>query len=301
MSRAPGFRDGRDDLPFMVHSELDDIGLDPFAFRVYSHIVRRVGGKADGVFWESATNASRHCRMALSTYRKALAQLISLRLVTAQERPGATTVYTLTPKREWKRVPLSDVAGVKAGPLSDVIGGGLSDVIGVPLSDVIDKESNSEESNKKRITSTRKSKIQKASKARAWDASLVDLPACVDRQQWVDFVEHRRKKKSPVTELAAARLLKKLAAHPEHADRMLDDAIANGWTGVFPPRSTQHTPAAPPAPEHRTRPKRFRVNDSVYRPDTRQNEFIDELLEPMRARMSNGEVWDLRGCERWTN
>lgn len=149
----------------------------------------------------------------------------------------------------------------------------------------------------------RKPKKEKAKPASDFDAASLELPAFVDRQQWLDFVEHRKQRRAPVTKLAATRILKRLEAHPEHANQMLDDAIMNGWTGVFPRRESKPAPASSAArvPEHRKNPKRFRVNDSVYRPDTGQNEFIDELLEPMKAVMSNGEVWDLRGCERWTN
>src|SRR5690606_14922432 len=41
--------DARDDLPFIVHSQLDDLDLDPFEFRAYAHMVRRAGlGKNGG-------------------------------------------------------------------------------------------------------------------------------------------------------------------------------------------------------------------------------------------------------------
>lgn len=50
-----------------------------------------------------------------------------------------------------------------------------------------------------------------------------------------------------------------------------------------------------------TGPVRFRVGHAVYRPSTGEYDFIEELLDPKTARMSNGETWNLEGCERWTN
>jgi hypothetical protein len=39
------FEDGRN-LPIFIHSELDDLGLDPYEFRVYARIARRAGSSA---------------------------------------------------------------------------------------------------------------------------------------------------------------------------------------------------------------------------------------------------------------
>jgi DNA-binding transcriptional MocR family regulator len=48
-----------------------------------------------------------------------------------------------------------------------------------------------------------------------------------------DFIAHRRTKRSPLTLKAAQLIAKKLAMHPD-PDSVVEESIANGWTGVFP-------------------------------------------------------------------
>src|SRR5690606_35993027 len=100
--------DARDDLPFIVHSQLDDLDLDPFEFRAYAHMVRRAGlGKNGGAgeHWESIEKSAKHCRMDVKTYRRALRGLVERRLVTREDRVGQTSVYRLTPPRAWRPLP----------------------------------------------------------------------------------------------------------------------------------------------------------------------------------------------------
>lgn len=129
--------DGRTDLPFMVHSELDDIGLDPYEFRVYSHIVRRSGPYGNGRFWESVDNAAAHCRMDVKTYRRSLANLVKMRVLSAEARSGATTVYTPTPKSDWNieggraLLPLPHMV-----PLPDVVPEGNTVISSSPSKEV---------------------------------------------------------------------------------------------------------------------------------------------------------------------
>ena len=72
------------------------------------------------------------------------------------------------------------------------------------------------------------------------------LPAWLPEELWNDFVEHRKQLKSPITPLAATRILKKLnevAADYSEAEarQCLDTSIANGWLGVFPPKAQAAT------------------------------------------------------------
>lgn len=99
--------DGRDDLGTLVHAELDDYGLDPYAFRVYAHMARRAG--KDGVHWESVANTAAVCCISERRVRSALRLLEEQGLVTRQEILGSSSEYRLTPKREW-RAPLRDAA-----------------------------------------------------------------------------------------------------------------------------------------------------------------------------------------------
>ena len=48
-----------------------------------------------------------------------------------------------------------------------------------------------------------------------------------------DFIEHRKKMKSPITPEAAKRLVKKAACLPD-PDAVFDESIENGWRGIFP-------------------------------------------------------------------
>ena len=59
---------------------------------------------SDGA-WPSIASMSKKCRLHEDTARRCLRGLRKLNLVKAQVRPGATTVYVLTPFSEWKPVP----------------------------------------------------------------------------------------------------------------------------------------------------------------------------------------------------
>ena len=50
------------------------------------------------------------------------------------------------------------------------------------------------------------------------------------------YVAHRRAKRSSLTDHAAGLIVKKLSGHPD-PDAVVNESIANGWTGVFPGRT----------------------------------------------------------------
>lgn len=80
-------------LPIFIHSELDDAGLDPYAFRVYCRLARRAGGQ--GAAWESVGNMADACRMSSRRARQALRTLETKGLIRRDERDGQTSVYHL--------------------------------------------------------------------------------------------------------------------------------------------------------------------------------------------------------------
>jgi len=87
------------DLITIVSPVLDEYGLDPMEYRLYSHIVRRAG--KDGCF-ESIPRMAKICLMNEKTLRKALRVLIAAGLVKiAQQRQGKTTIYRITHSSEW--------------------------------------------------------------------------------------------------------------------------------------------------------------------------------------------------------
>lgn len=59
------------------------------------------------------------------------------------------------------------------------------------------------------------------------------------QEAWLDFVQHRKEKKSPLKPTSTKRALNKLAKMGEaNAIAALDNSISNGWTGIFPPDKT---------------------------------------------------------------
>ncbi|MBD2255180.1 helix-turn-helix domain-containing protein [Nostoc parmelioides] len=89
----------RNNFVIAVSSLLDEYGLDPMEYRLYSHIVRRAG--KEGCF-ESIPNMARICLMNEKTVRKALRVLIAAGLIQiAQQRQGKTTIYQITHSSEW--------------------------------------------------------------------------------------------------------------------------------------------------------------------------------------------------------
>lgn len=90
--------DGRK-FPIFIHSELDDLGLDPFTFRIYGRLARRAGER--GAF-ESVPNMAKHCKMSERQVRYSLKILLQLNLIRKTEHPGKPANYTLTDLPEWK-------------------------------------------------------------------------------------------------------------------------------------------------------------------------------------------------------
>lgn len=78
-----------------VRSELDDAGLDPFEFRVYAHIARRVNCFA------KMDNIGAICGMSGRQARRSLMSLAEKGMIEMVKRPGSTHLITLMPPRNW--------------------------------------------------------------------------------------------------------------------------------------------------------------------------------------------------------
>jgi len=61
-------------------------------------------------------------------------------------------------------------------------------------------------------------------------------PPHVDPSVWERFRKHRSQLRRPLTAEAVRLIARRLAEHPADANEMLENSIANGWTGVFPLR-----------------------------------------------------------------
>ncbi|MEA5574643.1 helix-turn-helix domain-containing protein [Calothrix sp. UHCC 0171] len=84
-----------------VHNFLDEYGLDPYEFRLYAHIVRRTGGKPQGVCFASLRKTAEICKMSTRKAQQAIKVLINAHFVTQTKRTGRTDEYRVTPVSEW--------------------------------------------------------------------------------------------------------------------------------------------------------------------------------------------------------
>jgi hypothetical protein len=128
----------RPDAPMFVHSDLDDLGLDPFAFRVYATICRRAGDTG-GEFYESVVKMSKRLRIGHVRARRALDDLEAAGLIVSEPRLGQVTRYRLAPRSAWKVKPAAPPDTPTRG-----VGVDTQDTptptrgVGVPLHDVED-------------------------------------------------------------------------------------------------------------------------------------------------------------------
>jgi hypothetical protein len=97
-----------------VHSEIDDYGLTTQEFRVYAHLARRAG--KDGAY-PSVDSMAAKCRINRDTAYECLKRLKFLNMIRATKRPGDTTIYTLTPRSQWKENP-EEVSETEGYPLN---------------------------------------------------------------------------------------------------------------------------------------------------------------------------------------
>ena len=94
-----------------VHGFLDEYGLDPYEFRLYAHIVRRTGGKAQGVCFASISTIAKICKVSPRKTQQAIKILMSANFITQNKRPGRTDEYRVKPSSEW--VPYQKLVEVR--------------------------------------------------------------------------------------------------------------------------------------------------------------------------------------------
>lgn len=89
--------------PLFVHSFIDEYKLDPYEFRVYAHVVRRVGAKVDRDFFASLKKTAQVCEMSVRRVQYSLRVLSKAGfLEKVEKRTGRTDVYRITPPSTWK-------------------------------------------------------------------------------------------------------------------------------------------------------------------------------------------------------
>ena len=75
-------------------------------------------------------------------------------------------------------------------------------------------------------------------RARPVDISAIELPSWLDRDDWALWVEDRKARRKPITELAAAMQIAKLDEYRQqgHGPRsVIAHSVAGGYQGLFPP------------------------------------------------------------------
>lgn len=76
-------------------------------------------------------------------------------------------------------------------------------------------------------------------RGQGFDASSIELPDWLDREDWQRWVADRKTRKKPVTEEAAKLQLKQLAemrAEGHQPTAVIANSIASGYQGLYPPR-----------------------------------------------------------------
>ena len=86
-----------------VHSFLDEYGLDPYEFRVFSHIIRRTsGGRADKESFASLERMASICKISERKVQQVLKFLVAAKMITKEKKSGRKTdVYKVRPSKEW--------------------------------------------------------------------------------------------------------------------------------------------------------------------------------------------------------
>jgi predicted transcriptional regulator len=84
-----------------IHNLLDEYGLDPYEFRLYTHIVRRTGGKPQGVCFASLRKIAAICKMSMRKAQQSMKVLVKANLVEQNKRTGRTDEYRVTYFNTW--------------------------------------------------------------------------------------------------------------------------------------------------------------------------------------------------------
>lgn len=96
----------RTDEPVFIHSDLDDAGLSPFAFRIYCHLRRRLN--KNGLAWPGGATMAKTTRMGRSTVLAAVAELEERGMVVVERHAKGSLEsnhYHLMARKNWTPAP----------------------------------------------------------------------------------------------------------------------------------------------------------------------------------------------------
>jgi DNA-binding transcriptional regulator GbsR (MarR family) len=84
-----------------IHNFLDEYGLDPYEFRLYAHIVRRTGGKPEGICFSTIATIAEICKISSRKIQQAMKVLKEAKFIKQDKRRGRTDEYRVLPASEW--------------------------------------------------------------------------------------------------------------------------------------------------------------------------------------------------------
>ena len=85
-----------------IHDFLDAYGLDPYEFRVYSHVVRRTGGKPEKECFASLATMADICKISERKIQQVLKFLVAVGMITKEKNSRRKTdVYRVTHSSNW--------------------------------------------------------------------------------------------------------------------------------------------------------------------------------------------------------
>lgn len=176
-------------------------------------------------------------------------KLVELGLIKRFEYQNQPALYTLNDLPESGSVGESEKTTAEKPHAGKTTGG-------VGKNDSTQSENPTHNNNLKTTnTKTNKDKGEKekssSKKPTAFDAKPVELPANVNRDLWIQFVDMRNSIRKPLTENAVNLLIKKLIGFGDQANQSLEASIIGSYQSVYPPK--QQTPAQNQQPMQRRR------------------------------------------------
>lgn len=218
-----GVKDGREDRPVFIHSELDDYGLSCVEFRVYARLARRSGS---GAAFESVPKMAADFEVKDRTIQRALRVLTRCRLITETPRPGKPTLYTLTPRSAW--LPKAQLKAIRDEVTNkqggDTRAGGAEQSVGVTPETGVGVTPERDEG----------STGEGSTVVDAPRASL--LPDWLPPKVWAKWVSHLTQKGRPITvEQMKSQIekLDKFRARGMPPEDVINESISRGWQGLF--------------------------------------------------------------------
>ena len=174
--------------------------------------------------WPSVTRLAEMTGYDWRTVQRAIKGLEEMGLISVEHRQGRSAIFRLklstTPVRE---TPLSEIHPCQSDTPP------LSESHTPPV-----RESGDPCQSDTRTVKNRKRTVREPEK------EAVELPEWMPTGVWAEFVEHRRKMKAPMTDVAQRRALKKLArmrTEGQDIEAVVEQSIINGWKGLFPVRA----------------------------------------------------------------